>query len=168
VNEGGEPPVIARFFAGGPLSMRGYYTRRLSPMVREGDEWIPVGGNGLVDASLELRATISGSWGAVVFVDGANVSAPSGRPTAYLEALQDVQFAAGVGGRYATAFGPVRLDIGVRLPSELGEGVAFDQRFPTVPRYREEVLNQCVTTFPVCQRHREPIVAVQFSIGEAF
>lgn len=172
VNEVGEPPVVARFFAGGPVSMRGYNTRRLSPMVQEDGEWIPVGGNGLVDASLELRWNVSGSWGAVAFVDAANVAPPSDHPSAYAEALRDLQLAAGVGGRYATAFGPVRLDLGVRLPTELGGGVAFDHRFPAVPRYRDDVLGQCVsfTQTPVftCQRHREPILAVQFSIGEAF
>jgi translocation and assembly module TamA len=158
VSEDGEPPIIARFFAGGPLSMRGYYTRRLSPMVREEGEWIPVGGNGLLDTSLELRWSVGGSWGAVVFLDGASVAPPSARPTSYLDALRDVQFASGLGVRYATPFGPVRLDVGVRLPSELGGGVPFDRRFPTVPPYREELYGV----------HREPIAAVQFSIGEAF
>jgi translocation and assembly module TamA len=158
IHEAGEPPIVARFYAGGPLSNRGYYTRRLSPMIVQRGEWVPIGGNGLADGSLELRWGVGGGWGTALFLDAANVSAPSGRPTAYQEALrvQDLQLAAGFGVRYGTPFGPVRLDLGVRLPTDWSPGVAFGHRFPTVPTFDDVI------------PHREPILAVHFSIGEAF
>jgi translocation and assembly module TamA len=158
VKQEGEPPIIARFYSGGPVSMRGYYTQRLSPMILQENEFVPVGGNGLADGSIELRYGLGGGWGSAFFLDAGNVSAPSGSPTAYLDALKlaDLQLALGLGLRYTTPFGPVRLDIGVRLPTDFSAGVPFNDRFPTVPAYDD--------TPP----HREPIVAIHFSIGDAF
>ncbi|WP_242346961.1 BamA/TamA family outer membrane protein [Anaeromyxobacter terrae] len=157
--EPGEPPIVARFYAGGPASMRGYYTRRMSPMVYDGQDWLPVGGNGLVDGSLELRYAISGSWGGTVFVDGANVASPSARRNEWRTVLdpRDVQLAAGTGLRYATPIGPIGVDVGVRLPTDLSPGVNFNHRFPAVP-----------ANPGAPSEHREPIVAVHITIGEAF
>ncbi len=158
IDETGDAPIVARFYAGGPLSNRGYYTNRLSPMIVQNGEWVPIGGNGLADGSLELRWAIGGGWGTAVFLDASNVSPPSGRPTAYQAALrlQDLQLATGLGLRYRTPFGPVRLDLGVRLPTDWSAGVPFGDRFPPIPAGGD--------VFP----HREPILAVHFSIGEAF
>lgn len=160
VNETGLPPVVARFYAGGPLSMRGYYTNRLSPMVRQDNEWASIGANGAADASLELRIDLGGSLGAVVFLDGAGVSDVKNSPTEYQKALDptQLQWAAGLGARYRTPFGPLRVDVGVRLPNDLSRGVPFNERFPAVP----------YTTWEDGTPHREPIVAVQIALGEAF
>jgi translocation and assembly module TamA len=154
VREEGEPPVVARFTAGGPLSMRGYYTRRLAKMVRQRDEWVPVGGNGLADANVELRFDLTGNVGGALFLDAGNVSDSSAIPSAWRTALDPtlLQWAAGVGLRYRTPFGPLRLDVGVRLPEELSA------RPPPVP----------YTSWPDGTPHREPVVAVHLSIGEAF
>jgi translocation and assembly module TamA len=158
VGEEGEPPVVARFTSGGPLSMRGYYTRRLSPMVRQGNEWVPLGGNGLADASIELRFDVAGNLGAAVFLDAGNVSQSSALPSAWQGALDPtlLQFAAGFGLRYRTPFGPLRLDVGVRLPRRLD--TLEPESFPSVP----------FTTWPGGAPHREPIVAIHLSLGEAF
>lgn len=154
VSEKGDPPIIARFFAGGPQSMRGYYTRRLSPMVRQRGDFVPVGGNGLADGSLELRFDVTGNLGGAVFLDGGNVSVSSALPTAYQTALDPsrLQWAAGLGLRYRTPFGPLRVDVASRLPSDFRVNVPFALRFPTVP----------------ATDHREPIIAIHLSIGEAF
>ncbi|WP_242341493.1 MULTISPECIES: outer membrane protein assembly factor [Anaeromyxobacter] len=158
--EPGTPPIVARFYAGGPISMRGYYTRRMSPMVQDNNkDWVPIGGNGLVDGSIELRYAISGSWGGTVFVDGANVAAPSASRTEWRTVLdpRDVQLAAGAGLRYGTQLGPIGVDVGMRLPTDFSAGVPFNHRFPAVP------------SNPSAPReHREPIVAVHITIGEAF
>jgi translocation and assembly module TamA len=153
VEEQGEPPVVARFTAGGPLSMRGYYTRRLSKMIREDGEWVPVGGNGLADANVELRFDLTDNAGGAIFLDAGNVSDSSSVPSTWQTTLDPTlfQFAAGVGIRYRTPFGPLRLDVGVRLPTDDGD-------FPAVP----------FTTWPDGKPHSEPIVAVHLSIGEAF
>lgn len=162
LTEAGQPPIVARFYGGGPLSMRGYYTRRLSPMIQDGNEWVPVGGNGLFDGSLELRYGISGNWGGTLFLDAGNVAPPDDAARAWRKAIElnDVQLASGVGLRYGTPFGPIGVDVGVRLPTDLSAGVPLRKRFPPVPAN---------THSPVPVRdHREPIVAVHISIGEAF
>ncbi|ABS24391.1 outer membrane protein assembly factor [Anaeromyxobacter sp. Fw109-5] len=156
-----EPPIVANFYSGGPLSMRGYYTRRLSPMIEVGkNDWVPVGGNGLFDGSLELRYALAGNWSGAWFLDAGNVAPPDNGETAWREALSlgDLQLASGVGLRYATPFGPIGVDVGVRLPTDLSSGVPFDKRFPPVPS------NPNAGT----AEHREPIVAVHITIGEAF
>lgn len=170
----GEPPIIARFMAGGPQSMRGYYTNRLSPMILRSGSWVPVGGNGLADGSIELRFDIAGPFGGAVFVDAGNVSRPSGVPTAYRTALDptELQWAAGLGLRYRTPVGPVRLDVGMQIPSNWASGVAFPHRFPTVPSVENagdpitDASGAVIGTVP--SFHREPWLAVHFSLGEAF
>jgi translocation and assembly module TamA len=163
VNETGAPPIVARFTGGGPQSMRGYYTGRLSPMRLEAGDWIAVGGNGLADGTVELRFDIAGSLGGALFLDAGNVSLPSGSPTAYRTVLDptELQWATGFGLRYRTPFGPVRFDVGVQVPTNLSSGVEFDDRFPAVPAI--------VNPGPgIPSAHREPWIAFHLSLGEAF
>jgi translocation and assembly module TamA len=158
VGEDAPAPIVARFSSGGPNAMRGYYTGRLSPMRLEDGAWVPVGGNGLVDGSVELRLRLWGSVGGVLFVDAGNVSLASSRPSEWQVALDPttLQWAAGLGLRYRTPFGPVRLDVGARLPSDWAAGVPFDLRFPPVPTPEGERV------------HREPLVTFHLTLGEAF
>jgi translocation and assembly module TamA len=164
VSQDTDPPVVARFYAGGPLSMRGYYTTRLSPMVLGESGFVPAGGNGVADGSLELRFGGQTGWGSSVFLDAGNVSIASARPSQYQDVLklQNLQLALGLGLRYGTPFGPIRLDVGMRLPTDFSAGVPFNDRFPPVPGSGTCSATVC---YPV---HREPIVAVLFSIGQAF
>jgi translocation and assembly module TamA len=155
ISESGAPPIVARFFAGGPLSMRGYYNRRLSPMQRQGFTWVPVGGNGLVDGSVELRFGVAGNFGMAVFVDFGAVSNASGLPNEWQKTMSSPQWAAGVGLRYRTPFGPLRADFAVRLPDRWSTA---SDAFPSVP----------FTAYPDGAPHREPILAVHISLGEAF
>ena len=159
LSEDGEPPIVARFMAGGPLSMRGYYTNRLSKLVHKDNEWVPVGGNGFADGSLELRFDLA-RLGVALFVDAGTVSDSSARPTEYQTALDPtrLQWAAGVGFRYRTPFGPLRLDVAARLPERFdGERSRW---FPPVPfAFLEDGSPY---------DHREPIVAVHLALGEAF
>ncbi len=154
LGESAKPPLVARFFGGGPASMRGYYTRHLSPMVVQDGVWVPTGGNGLVDGSVELRFPVAGEWGGAVYVDAGNVSGPTSLPSGYRTALDPtlLQWAAGVGVRYRTPFGPLRIDVAGRLPTDYRSGVDFGHRFPTVPE----------------TDHREPIFAVNLALGGAF
>jgi translocation and assembly module TamA len=157
IAEPGAPPIIARFAAGGPQSMRGYYPRRFGPMALQGTEWVPLGGNGLVDGTIELRFPIAGNLGGAVFVDYGSVSDASGSPTEWQAALDpaNFQYAAGFGLRYATPIGPVRLDVAARLPDRWSTS---SDAFPAVP----------FTRWPDGAFHREPIVAIHLSLGEAF
>ncbi len=155
IGETGPAPVPALFTSGGPNSMRGYGSERLAPMVYQEGEWVPVGGNGLLEASVEFRHSLGGDLVGTVFLDGGNVSNPSGNPTQYKDVLDlsQLQLAIGYGVRYRTAVGPFRADLGIRLPTDLSKGVAFQDRFPPVPG---------------TSGHREPIAVLHLALGEAF
>jgi len=155
VNESGPASIVALFTAGGATSTRGYGYQRLSPMALQDGHWVSTGGNGLVEFSLELRQRLAGALGGVVFLDVGNVSPASGSPSEWKQALAvgSLQPTAGLGLRYRSPFGPVRLDVGVRLPTNFNPGVAFSDRFPAVPGD---------------SGHREPIMALHLTLGEAY
>jgi translocation and assembly module TamA len=157
VRETGAAPVVALFMSGGATSMRGYGAERLSPMVySEADkEWVPTGGNGLLEASLEVRRTIAGNVIGALFLDGGNVSTASAVPSTYKEVfdLSKFQLALGVGVRYRTSVGPFRADLAIRLPTDFSSGVPFEERFPAVPGD---------------SGHREPIAVFHIALGEAY
>jgi translocation and assembly module TamA len=113
--------VTTRFYAGGGQSMRGYGLRRLSPLLLApgpgGNEdtpllTLPIGGNGLVDGSFEARYAVTSNLLVAAFADFGTVT--HGPFDANL--FPTMQLALGVGLRYLTPVGPVRVDIGVRLP----------------------------------------------------
>ena len=155
LNETGPASTVALFTSGGSTSVRGYGYQRLSPMQLQDGNWVPTGGNGVVEGSLELRQKLGGAAGGVLFVDAGNVSTASGDPREWLSALDPgaLQFTAGLGLRYRTPFGPVRLDAGLRLPTNFGSGVPFSDRFPAVPG---------------SSGHHEPLLAVHLTLGEAY
>ncbi|BDG05619.1 BamA/OMP85 family outer membrane protein [Anaeromyxobacter oryzae] len=155
INESGAAPIVSLFTAGGAASMRGYGVERLSPMVNKEGIWVPTGGNGVLEASVEVRRKLSGNLVGALFLDAGNVSEASGKPSQFNEVLDlsHLQFALGVGIRYVTSVGPIRADLGCRLPNDLSAGVPFSQRFPTVPGD---------------SGHREPILVFHASLGEAY
>jgi translocation and assembly module TamA len=150
-------PIIARLSSGGPGQERGYQTRKLSPVVAlASGGWAAVGGTGLVDGSLEARFPLAGELGGVLFVDAGNVelrAADSWR-------LDHLQWATGLGLRYRSAFGPIRLDLAARLPERRGGRWLV----PTVPVV--QVVGGAVVD--TGERHTEPVLGFHFSIGEAF
>jgi translocation and assembly module TamA len=155
LKESGPASIIALLTSGGSNSVRGYGNQRLSPMAYQDGHWVPTGGNGLVEGSIELRQQLGVSLGGVVFLDVGNVSEASGNSREWLKALTlaDLQPSAGIGLRYKTPFGPVRLDVGVRVPTDLRPSTSFSDRFPAVPGI---------------SGHREPMMAVHLSLGEAY
>jgi translocation and assembly module TamA len=109
------PPTL-RLYAGGGGSVRGYAYRSIGPEFGG----VVVGGLSLFEGSAELRWRITPSIGLVPFVDFASVSAGSW-PT-----LSNVRIGAGIGLRYYTGLGPVRLDVGVPIDRPPGgASVAF-------------------------------------------
>lgn len=100
-------PASLRFYTGGGGSVRGYKYQSLGPKDREGD---PVGGLSFNDISLEARFKITEQFGIVPFIDGGMV---------YDQTLpewgRDLAWGAGIGFRYYTLIGPIRLDIATPL-----------------------------------------------------
>ncbi len=72
---------------------------------------VPLGGESLWEASLELRFPIHEPLGGVVFCDASDVS-----PYAFDIRLDHPHLSCGLGLRYETPIGPVRLDVGYRIP----------------------------------------------------
>jgi outer membrane translocation and assembly module TamA len=102
----GQIPIYRRFFAGGTGSVRGYRFDYLGPRDAAGN---PLGGDALVEGSLEARIPIYKDFRAVAFVDFGNV---------YLNTRVDLgqlKYASGVGLRYQTPVGPLGVDVGFPL-----------------------------------------------------
>lgn len=106
-------PFNLRFFAGGPGSVRGFTLNRLGPL--DADKR-PLGGNSLVEGSVEVRFPIAGDLGGALFVDFGNVFRS---PLTYQ--LNALRYAVGPGIRYNTPIGPVRLDVGFILDRRADE-----------------------------------------------
>lgn len=96
-----------RLYSGGGGSVRGYQRDFIGPIDEDGS---PSGGLSVVEVGTELRAPISGDIGGVVFLEGGSVSTE-----VFPNFEEDVQWAAGLGFRYYSPVGPVRLDVGVPL-----------------------------------------------------
>ncbi|MGF7161933.1 translocation and assembly module TamA [Rhodoligotrophos appendicifer] len=103
-------PPERRFYAGGGGSLRGYAYQNVGPRVN-GDV---VGGRGLAEASFEFRARVTETIGIVPFVDMATVS--RGSIPGSGETVNKI--GVGLGLRYYTAIGPVRLDVALPLSPE--------------------------------------------------
>ena len=106
-----------RFYSGGGGSVRGYGYQRLGPQDMDGD---PIGGRGLAEFALEARIRMTqfgGNFGLVPFFDGGSLS------TSSLPDFKNWRFAAGVGARYYSSFGPIRIDLGVPLNRRPGDGL---------------------------------------------
>lgn len=106
-------PAHRRFYAGGGGSVRGYGYQKVGPRDPFGD---PQGGLSLFEASLELRVKVTESVGVVPFLDAGNVYG-----TALPQFGEDLKYAAGLGLRYYTGFGPLRADVAVPLNREPGD-----------------------------------------------
>ena len=105
-------PPDWRFYAGGGGSVRGYPFQSIGPRTASGQ---PAGGDGLLEASLELRQPLSGPWGLVLFADAGAVS-ENGIPGA-----GDLSVGVGLGVRYQTHVGAVRVDVATPLNPNDGD-----------------------------------------------
>ena len=125
-------PPDQRFYGGGSGTVRGYAYQAVGPLFPGVDvptactvatpaagctptlraaalAGYPVGGTAITAGSVELRQRFGRDWGAAAFVDAGQVSAK-------LDFLPDeLRFGVGVGVRYYTPIGPVRLDVAVPL-----------------------------------------------------
>ena len=101
-----------RFYAGGGGSVRGYGYQAIGPRDPVFDD--PIGGRSLAEFSIEARIRF-GNFGIVPFLDAGNIS------TSGLPRFNDLQFGAGLGARYYSSFGPIRIDVGTPLNRQPGD-----------------------------------------------
>ncbi|WBH18202.1 BamA/TamA family outer membrane protein [Sphingomonas radiodurans] len=116
-----------RYYGGGGGSVRGYGFQRLGPFEPvsslvpddEGNIDIgnlrPVGGRSINEFAIEARYRF-GNFGIVPFIDAGNAY-DSTFPTA-----SDLRMGAGIGGRFYTNFGPMRVDLATPLNPRPGDG----------------------------------------------
>ena len=99
-------PPDQRFYAGGSGTIRGYAYQAAGPQFRD---YRPTGGSSLTAGTIEYRQRFGESFGAAAFVDAGQV----GRSSAPFNGT--LFEGVGVGARYYTSLGPIRLDVAVPL-----------------------------------------------------
>lgn len=115
-------PLPERFFAGGDSSHRAYGRDDLGIrgetllLSQDGDEYLPVGGDGLLLLNLEYRFPVFGDFGGTLFFDTGNVWADWRAIDA-----GDLKHGVGVGVRYLSPIGPLRAGIGWKIDREPGD-----------------------------------------------
>jgi translocation and assembly module TamA len=100
-----------RFYSGGGGSVRGFGFQELGPRDPDNN---PIGGRSFNEAAVEARYRF-GNFGIVGFVDAGQVYEDS------LPRFNNWRFGAGVGGRFYTNFGPLRLDVATPINRQPGE-----------------------------------------------
>ncbi len=110
-------PAGRRFFSGGSTSVRGYQQDRLGVPGVLNAAGLSNGGNGLVVLNGEVRTLVWPTVSLVGFIDGGNVFARAGdiRPA-------DFRGSVGLGVRYRSPLGPLRLDFGFKLDRRFVSG----------------------------------------------
>jgi translocation and assembly module TamA len=109
-------PPDQRFYAGGGGTVRGFRYQSIGPQFADAK---PMGGTSVDVGSVELRQRFGATYGAVAFVDAGQVGA-NGVPFD-----GNIEIGAGVGARYYTSFGPIRVDFAVPV-TRLSGGDAFE------------------------------------------
>jgi translocation and assembly module TamA len=116
-----------RYYAGGGGSVRGYGYQAIGPRDINND---PEGGRSLGEISIEARYRFGSmnQFGIVPFIDAGTIS-PQPLPT-----LSEMRVGAGLGFRYYSSFGPIRIDLGTPLnpqpgDSRIGVYVSLGQAF---------------------------------------
>jgi translocation and assembly module TamA len=101
-----ELPASVRFFAGGDNSVRGYGFEELGPVDADGNV---IGGSSLLTGSFEFEQPLRERWSLAFFVDSGN---------AFETSNVDAKTGVGLGGRWRSPLGPIRIDLAVPLDDE--------------------------------------------------
>lgn len=112
-SDGTTLPVNKRFYPGGDNSIRGYQRGEAAP---RGPDGFFVGAKTYLLGNLELEQAVTPNWSAVAFADALGMA----------EALRHYPFherlySAGLGIRYQTLIGPIRLEYGRNINPRPGD-----------------------------------------------
>jgi len=109
-------PPDQRLYLGGSATVRGFAYQSIGPQFPDGR---PQGAKSVDAGTIEFRQRIGENWGGAAFVDAGQANA-NGPPFQGL-----IRVGAGVGARYYTPIGPVRLDVAVPVTKIRG-GDSFE------------------------------------------
>lgn len=109
-------PPDQRLYAGGGATVRGFRYQSIGPHFPDGD---PVGGTSVDAGTIEFRQRLFGNFGAAAFVDAGQASAHGVPFTGPL------RVGTGVGARYYTSIGAVRVDLAIPL-TKVPNGDSFE------------------------------------------
>ncbi|HSE83784.1 MAG TPA: outer membrane protein assembly factor BamA [Thermodesulfobacteriota bacterium] len=130
-NVGDELIVSERFFLGGPDSLRGYEYRRVSPRVffNDGDDFVLVGGTQEILFTAEYIFPLLPQAGlkGVVFYDIGNAYGDD-NSLSFID-FGDLKQDVGLGFRWASPLGPLRLEVGFPLGNRLSDEDAYEIQF---------------------------------------
>lgn len=116
-----ETPRDLLFYSGGAGTVRGQPYRSLGLRVsRETGPEFQIGGPYFLGGSIELRADVTERIGLVGFVDAGSIGLDG-----FLDGAVDPHAGAGLGLRYDTGLGPIRLDVAAPIAGATGDGVQF-------------------------------------------
>jgi translocation and assembly module TamA len=102
-------PLSLRYFAGGDNSVRGYDYETLGP--RNADGYL-IGGDRLLVGSVEYEHPVRRNWSVAVFADAGN---------AFLTNQFDARVGAGIGARWFSPIGPIRVDVAWPVDAPVGD-----------------------------------------------
>lgn len=112
------PPDLL-FYSGGGGTVRGQPYQSLGiPVVKGLSPPFLVGGRYFLAGSAEVRVRVTPKIGVVAFVDVGSVGVDG-----FLDGAVDPHAGAGLGLRYNTGFGPIRVDIAAPISGNTGDGV---------------------------------------------
>jgi outer membrane protein assembly factor BamA len=181
-------PPDERFYGGGPNSVRGFGQNQLGPLVRvlepDGRDSVtvtdanggemrlpgrlrtsPTGGNLLYFANVEIRAPLpafSGRLSGAMFVDAGQVFERGDE----LITFSDVRVTPGLGLRFASPLGPVRLDVAYNgYEPELGQLYRLIEATETNER-RLDLIDDALR--PLKGSGLFNRLQLHFSVGQAF
>ncbi len=109
-----ELPASERFFAGGDTTVRGFALDRLGTVETLDPQGFPQGGNAMAIFNLETRAPYWKNLQLVWFLDAGNVFKRASDIR-----LDELRVSSGVGFRYRSPIGPLRIDWGWKLSTRL-------------------------------------------------
>jgi translocation and assembly module TamA len=105
-------PADKRLYAGGAGSVRGYAYQHAGPLDAAG---VPQGGISSLELGAEFRYRITDTLGIAPFIEGGNVY-----PTSLPNSTR-LFWGAGIGARYYTIVGPVRVDLATPFTHRPGD-----------------------------------------------
>ena len=106
-------PVNKRFYPGGDNSIRGYQRGEAAP---RGPDGLFIGAKSVLLGNVELEQAVSPNWSAVAFVDALAES-----PTLHDAPFEEKLYSVGLGVRFQTLIGPIRLEYGHNLNPRPGD-----------------------------------------------